>query len=411
MPNPLMLATSTPNRAANPDANQRDQQEPKGSTTFQEVLNQDVEAQANNTQTLEIEVDGDPDTLPGETQAVEPHHAPVELQPANPLRTDEGAIAKPGEPDGSAPNGTQAAQVPIGVTAGPSREAQAMNQPARSTTAGDISAANPGILPQTGPKDGKAQHPTPPNTHPVASQPAPPPAGQKTRADGPVEENRLGRQGTNEATTDPRSTHSIASEPHTRPAPPSRGTNPVQMQLQATPQAAEAEKVAPTREGDSLFALGDEPTFQSARDTTSQLTSPHAAARAEVARAIAGQMAAMIQIRPGTGAVEIALHPEELGRVSIVLTGREDGLHMTIAADRPETLDLMRRHIAVLTAEFQKLGYGGMSFDLGTSSNANREGPGSQAAVSFDSETEEPAAQDAPVASRTLPGRGIDMRI
>ena len=88
--------------------------------------------------------------------------------------------------------------------------------------------------------------------------------------------------------------------------------------------------------------MADEPVLQSSRESAPSLSAPAQAARAEVARAIAGQMAAAVQARPGSGAVEIALNPEELGRVSIVLNGRDDGFYVTIAAERPETLDLMR---------------------------------------------------------------------
>ncbi|CUH50429.1 flagellar hook-length control protein FliK [Ruegeria atlantica] len=61
-------------------------------------------------------------------------------------------------------------------------------------------------------------------------------------------------------------------------------------------------------------------------------------ARPETARAVAGQMAAVINTQPKSGSIEIALNPEELGRVSIMLNGRDDGLHLTISAERPETL-------------------------------------------------------------------------
>lgn len=100
---------------------------------------------------------------------------------------------------------------------------------------------------------------------------------------------------------------------------------------------------------------------------------PPTATRADMARVIAGQMAAVIAQKPGGGGVEITLNPEELGRVSIVLNGREDGMQLFISVERPETLDLMRRHIAILETEFQALGYGGLSLNLGTSSDASQE--------------------------------------
>ena len=62
------------------------------------------------------------------------------------------------------------------------------------------------------------------------------------------------------------------------------------------------------------------------------------------------------------GGVELRLSPEELGslRMSLGLDG--DIVRVTITADRPETLDLMRRHAADLAAEFRSLGYEGAAF-------------------------------------------------
>lgn len=62
--------------------------------------------------------------------------------------------------------------------------------------------------------------------------------------------------------------------------------------------------------------------------------------------------------------VEIALSPEELGRVRIVLSHLDAGLIVAISAERPETLDLMRRHIDQLAAEFRQLGYENIGFEF-----------------------------------------------
>lgn len=188
------------------------------------------------------------------------------------------------------------------------------------------------------------------------------------------------------------------------------GISVAQLQLTATARQRDAEQAVKVDAAEPIAALGEEPVLQSARDSAIPL-SAHAQARAEVARAMAGQMAAAIQARPGSGAIEIALNPEELGRVSIVLNGREDGFHLTIAAERPETLDLMRRHIAVLSEEFQKLGYGDLSFDLGNSSDSQQNPLDHQQANSFDLTPQDRGAQAAPFPKNTAPGRGIDMRL
>lgn len=86
--------------------------------------------------------------------------------------------------------------------------------------------------------------------------------------------------------------------------------------------------------------------------------------RVEPGRMAAAQIASAVadaRSRP----VEIALHPEELGRVRIALSATETGMAVSISAERPETLDLMRRHIDQLAQEFRRLGYSDIGFDFG----------------------------------------------
>ncbi|WP_299985118.1 flagellar hook-length control protein FliK [uncultured Ruegeria sp.] len=140
-------------------------------------------------------------------------------------------------------------------------------------------------------------------------------------------------------------------------------------------------------------------------------TAPVIPPRVDTARSIAGQLAAVISARPGAQGVDIALNPEELGRVSITFTSREDGLHMMITTERPETLDLMRRHIALLSAEFEKLGYEGLSLDLGMSNDPSQQDDHSESGGFFD--TPEAVDFDAPwtPATQIGPQRGLDVRL
>ena len=85
--------------------------------------------------------------------------------------------------------------------------------------------------------------------------------------------------------------------------------------------------------------------------------------RPETARMVAAQMVnAMISAQ--SNKVGIALNPEELGRVRMVLSTTETGVLISIAAERPETLDLMRRHIDQLAEEFRNLGYTDIGFEF-----------------------------------------------
>jgi len=63
--------------------------------------------------------------------------------------------------------------------------------------------------------------------------------------------------------------------------------------------------------------------------------------------------------------IEIAMNPVELGRVRMLMATNEGGITLTITADRPETLDLMRRNIDDLAKSFSDLGYDDIAFAFG----------------------------------------------
>jgi flagellar hook-length control protein FliK len=173
-----------------------------------------------------------------------------------------------------------------------------------------------------------------------------------------------------EHAADPKLVEPVQDAPAAQPRTPiNTATSLVQMQIMATEKNPVVPDVAATHELDEIATFKDVSPTSSGRDTLAAAQALTASARAETARAVAGQMAAAIHARPQSGMIEIALNPEELGRVSIVMNGRDDGLHLTIATERPETLDMMRRHISLLEAEFKSLGLGDLSFDLGTSSD------------------------------------------
>lgn len=93
---------------------------------------------------------------------------------------------------------------------------------------------------------------------------------------------------------------------------------------------------------------------------------PHGqeARQAELARSIAVQIAQHAQ--PGGGSVvELQLSPEELGSVKFLMSLSESGLNIVVQADRPETQELMRRHLDQLQAHFLSLGFGETSISFG----------------------------------------------
>ncbi|MGB3148199.1 MAG: flagellar hook-length control protein FliK [Paracoccaceae bacterium] len=84
----------------------------------------------------------------------------------------------------------------------------------------------------------------------------------------------------------------------------------------------------------------------------------------QLVHAVAQQLAGAIETATNRP-VELTLSPEELGRVRMTLAASgEAGLTLTISADRPETIDLMRRHIDQLAQDFRDLGYRNLSFNF-----------------------------------------------
>lgn len=97
--------------------------------------------------------------------------------------------------------------------------------------------------------------------------------------------------------------------------------------------------------------------------------------RADVPQFIAHQIAvATYRSGDGNRSVELLLTPEELGRVRLKLTSNEGVMTVNVAADRPETLDLMRRHIDTLARAMLEIGFerAQFSFDGGSQGATGR---------------------------------------
>ena len=72
--------------------------------------------------------------------------------------------------------------------------------------------------------------------------------------------------------------------------------------------------------------------------------------------------------------IEMTLSPEELGRVRMTLATHDGSLTMAIQADRPETLDLLRRHIDTLAQDFRNMGFDNLNFSFGRDQDHNPQG-------------------------------------
>lgn len=102
---------------------------------------------------------------------------------------------------------------------------------------------------------------------------------------------------------------------------------------------------------------------------------PGASPPLDMPHRIAQQIAARLET-PGPGSFDLALKPEELGHVRLKLVSHETGSLLIVHAERPETLDLMRRHIGALEQDLRALGHDQLSLRF---SGGNAGGAGQQA--------------------------------
>ncbi len=189
---------------------------------------------------------------------------------------------------------------------------------------------------------------------------------------------------------------SPAAPPRAAPASAESAPAPV---APAAPAATGAE-VAPPRDGPGRL----EPPAQGQTVPDPAGT----ALRPETTR----QIAAIGVARMPEGA-EIRLAPDELGAVRLQLVVEGDVLRVAISAERPETLDLMRRHAPDLAAEFRALGYGGAAFSFDRTAD-QRDPGGSRSATAEGLAEDRPPDAPAPAATRRagVPmGTTLDIRI
>ncbi len=95
------------------------------------------------------------------------------------------------------------------------------------------------------------------------------------------------------------------------------------------------------------------------RDETSRPLWVELPGRVQIGR-LGGELRALVieHMRPaGQSLFQIRMDPVELGQLRITLQMTEAGLHIQIMAERPETLDLMRRFSADLMQDLRQMGF------------------------------------------------------
>ena len=114
------------------------------------------------------------------------------------------------------------------------------------------------------------------------------------------------------------------------------------------------------------------------------------------------------------GPVELTLRPEELGTVRMTLSPTDGGMTLTIAAERSETLELLRDEAGFdqLAADFREMGFENLNFSF---SRQDREAPQDEAAA--EAPRDEVRMADPRIGFTSAPkpagggGGGLDLRL
>lgn len=103
----------------------------------------------------------------------------------------------------------------------------------------------------------------------------------------------------------------------------------------------------------------------------------------ETPRQVSQQIA--MAMRAGVdSSVEIILKPVELGRVQISISTSDTSVVVHVAAERPETMELLRRNIDQLASEFRDIGYGHSEFRFANGDPGNGQTKDDQSASHSD---------------------------
>jgi hypothetical protein len=141
--------------------------------------------------------------------------------------------------------------------------------------------------------------------------------------------------------------------------------------------------------------------------TTGQTLAPVSTpAGAETGRQVAHQIAVAITNQQGR-MTEIALNPEELGRVRLSMTVVDSTINLSVLAERPETNDLLRRHIDALAQEFRALGYDNITFSFGEEAQKQRDAE----PAPDHSATDSVEQSERPMQTTTQSTTGLDLRL
>jgi hypothetical protein len=132
--------------------------------------------------------------------------------------------------------------------------------------------------------------------------------------------------------------------------------------------------------------------------------------RAETPKLIQSQLIATVRGMDDQ-TIEVSLSPEELGRVRMTISRSDTGMTVTILAERPETLELMRRHAAQLHTEFRSLGHESTSFTFHQSAHREQPPPEAHAGTTQNVLVQDTTNQAKSTNLTHGPQAGLDLRL
>ena len=145
-------------------------------------------------------------------------------------------------------------------------------------------------------------------------------------------------------------------------------SNPINYGLQGQPDAG---ILSGTGEVSTDFVqdVRLSPTSPSQPGAVAQVSSPQ--------KAIVHQIVVALS-KPHDGAIQIRLDPPELGRITLHINAAEMGTTASVTADRPEVIDLLRRHESLLSAELKDAGFKNLTFDFSQNGTGEKQTPSEQ---------------------------------
>ena len=195
--------------------------------------------------------------------------------------------------------------------------------------------------------------------------------------------------------------------------------NPTGPQTPAPPPQISTDRAAvvPTGFASDVAEQGAEPAAQlsslaEAEQTTSRAEPGRMTPVAPQPKLVAAQIA---QASIGSeGSVEIRLDPAELGKIRLTLHTTDGGMNVQITAERPETIDLLRRNSALLEAEFERIGLSDIGFDFTQSQDdfASDAPPDAETWYADGEDTAEVATSEPGRPYQRIPSEtGLDLRL